>query len=66
MVTIKSYGEGTCIWCSRDKEGVDVETEDRSFLGFLCFNDLKRMLKLKATRATAPTLATPERARASA
>lgn len=66
MVTIKSYGEGTCIWCSRDKEGVEVETDDRSFLGFLCFSDLKRMLKLKATRASSAALATPERTRASA
>lgn len=50
MVTIKSYGENTCIWCSRDKEGVEIATEDRSFLGFLCFADLKRVLKLKTPR----------------
>ena len=47
MVTIKSYGEGTCIWCDRGKEGVEVATDDRSFVGFLCFADLKRMLRLK-------------------
>ena len=46
MVTIKSYGEGTCLWCHREgKEGVDVVSEDRSFTGFLCFPDLKRLLR---------------------
>lgn len=48
MVTITQFGEGTCIWCSKDKEGVEVSTSDRSFVGFLCFPDLKRMLRLKS------------------
>ena len=49
MVTIKGYGEGTCLWCQReDKEGVDVVSDDKSFVGFLCFPDLKRMLRLKS------------------
>lgn len=47
MVTIKSYGEGPCVWCGRDKEGVDIATDDKSFVGFFCFADLKRVLKLK-------------------
>lgn len=52
MVTIKSYGEGTCLWCQREgKEGVDLVSEDRSFTGFLCFTDLKRLLRLKSTAA---------------
>ena len=51
MVTIKSYDETgqTCIWCGREKEGVEVETADKSFNGFLCLGDLKRMLRLKMT-----------------
>jgi hypothetical protein len=51
MVTIKGYGETgrSCIWCGREKEGVEVDTNDRSFVGFLCFSDLKRMLRLKTT-----------------
>ncbi len=48
MVTIKSYGEGTCTWCQKEKEGVEVETSDQSFNGFFCFPDLKRMLRLKS------------------
>ena len=31
-----------------EKEGVEVTTNDRSFVGFLCFPDLKRMLRLKS------------------
>ena len=27
MVSIKGYGSGTCIWCSREKEGVEVATD---------------------------------------
>jgi hypothetical protein len=48
MVTIKSYGQGTCLWCQREgKEGVELVSDDRSFTGFLCFPDLKRLLRLK-------------------
>lgn len=48
MVTIKSYGQGTCLWCQREgKEGVELVSDDKSFVGFLCFPDLKRMLRLK-------------------
>ena len=49
MVTIKSYGSRECIWCGREKEGVEVATDDKSFVGFLCLADLKRMLRLKTT-----------------
>ena len=48
MVTIKHFGEGTCLWCQKDKEGVEVVSEDRSFTGFLCIPDLKRLLRLKS------------------
>ena len=49
MVTIKSYGTGTCLWCQReDMEGVEIVSDDRSFTGFLCIQDLKRMLRLKS------------------
>ncbi len=55
MVTIKSYGETgrECIWCGKEKEGVEVETNDRSFVGFLCFQDLRRMLRLKTVAGQA-------------
>lgn len=56
MVTIKSYGESTCIWCSKEKEGVEVTTDDRSFVGFLCFPDLKRMLRLKSAAGNGVTV----------
>jgi hypothetical protein len=49
MVTIKSYGQGTCIWCSKEKEGVEVASDDKSFIGFLCIPDLRRMLRLKSS-----------------
>ena len=50
MVKIDGYGTGTCIWCSKEKEGVEVATDDRSFVGFLCFTDLRRMLRLKTPK----------------
>ena len=51
MVTIKSYGSRECIWCGREKEGVELTTDDKSFVGWLCFADLKRMLRLKSVGA---------------
>lgn len=52
MVTITQFGEGTCLWCQKQKEGVEVVSEDRSFTGFLCLPDLKRMLRLKSAAAS--------------
>lgn len=49
MVTILGVGEADCIWCGKQKECLQVTTEDRSFVGALCFPDLKRMLRLKST-----------------
>ncbi len=50
MITIKMYGEGTCLWCRKEnREGVDLVSADRTFTGFLCFPDLKRLLRLKST-----------------
>ena len=52
MVTIKGYGQGTCLWCQREgKEGVELVSDDKSFTGFLCFTDLKRLLRLKSVNS---------------
>jgi hypothetical protein len=48
MVKITTFGESECIWCGKSKEGVEVTSDDRSFVGFLCMADLKRMLRLKS------------------
>lgn len=53
MVTIKSYGQGNCLWCQKEKEGVEVVSDDRSFTGFLCMPDLKRLLRLKSAAGNA-------------
>jgi hypothetical protein len=54
MVTIKSYATRECIWCGREKEGVEVATDDKSFVGFLCLPDLRRMLRLKSQANAKP------------
>ena len=28
MVMIKSFGAGACIWCSKEKEGVELESDE--------------------------------------
>ena len=46
--TIRGYSEdGVCIFCQKEKEGIDVEFEDGSFDGFLCLADLKRALRMR-------------------
>ena len=60
MVTIKSYGTHECIWCGREKEGVELASDDKSFVGWLCFADLKRMLRLKSERGGASSSAAPD------
>ena len=49
MLTIVKLSEGPCLWCGKEKEGVEVAFEDRSFPpGTLCWADLKRAIKLKS------------------
>ncbi len=46
--TIRGYSEeGCCIFCGKEKEGLDVSFEDGSFDGFLCLADLKRALRMR-------------------
>ena len=60
MVTIKGYGDGTCLWCQREgKEGVELTSDDKSFVGFLCFPDMKRLLRLKSQSNGKPGEAGP-------
>jgi DNA-binding helix-hairpin-helix protein with protein kinase domain len=54
MVTITNYGHSTCIWCAKQKEGVELSTKAGTFAGFLCFTDLKRMLRLTLAPDTEP------------
>ena len=56
MVTIKSYGEGSCQWCAKVREGVELVSDDRSFVGFFCFADLRRLLRLKLGKSDGTTL----------
>lgn len=61
MVTINGVGDGTCIWCGKDKECLEVTSDDQSFVGLLCFPDLKRMLRLKSATPTAKAKETTQR-----
>ncbi len=61
MVTITRYGESECIWCGKSKEGVEVTTDDRSFVGFLCIADLRRMLRLKSATVNGTVVETASR-----
>jgi hypothetical protein len=50
MLTILGRSEGTCLWCGKEKEGVEVIFDDKSFPpGALCWVDLKRAIKLKSS-----------------
>ena len=49
MGTIRGYGKDrTCIFCNKEKEGIDIAFEDGSFVGFLCFVDFKRAMKMRS------------------
>ena len=47
MLTIKSYGEGTCVWCLTKGEGVQAAFED-GLTGFLCRKHLWEALKARS------------------
>jgi len=47
LATIKSSGEGRCVWCCADgKEGLEVEFND-GLKGFLCWADFRAAVKAR-------------------
>lgn len=50
MIGVEFLGiaPGTCTWCGKQKdEVVNFAFADKSFAGAMCWNDLKRALKMK-------------------
>lgn len=47
MLTIKSYGEGTCVWCLSKNEGVQADFKD-GLTGFLCRKHFWEALKSRS------------------
>lgn len=50
IATIKRFGEGTCIWCTAQAEGVEAELS-RSLSGFLCRRCFWQSLKIRGSKA---------------
>lgn len=48
MLTLKSSGKSTCLWCAEEKEGVEMEMHDGSFKGFLCWTDFRQIVKARS------------------
>jgi hypothetical protein len=46
-VTFKGIGQEECCWCQKDKDVFLVAFSDNSFAGPMCWNDLKRAIRLK-------------------
>lgn len=52
-VEIHSITQGCCTWCGKEKgDVVTFSFSDKSFNGSMCWNDLKRALKMKCPSAT--------------
>lgn len=52
-VEIRSIAPGACTWCGKEKEDVvTFALGDKSFAGCMCWNDLKRVLKMKVPQST--------------
>ena len=47
MLTLKKSGKGKCVWCMREKEGVEVEFADHSLKGFLCWLHFRKSVEAR-------------------
>ena len=47
MLTVISYGEGKCVWCCQQTEGVQATFKD-GLSGFLCKKDFWSALKSRS------------------
>lgn len=50
LASIKRYGAGACVWCTKRGDGVDAEFVD-GLKGFLCKGCLIRALKVRSGTA---------------
>ncbi len=60
-VTFKGIGQEECCWCQQAKDVFIVSFSDNSFSGPMCWNDLRRAIRLKVRQAktAAPVQAAP-------
>jgi DNA-binding helix-hairpin-helix protein with protein kinase domain len=57
-VEIRGIAPGCCTWCGKEKnEVVAFSFSDKSFSGSMCWNDLKRALKMKCPPSAPPVTA---------
>lgn len=49
-VTFKGVGQEECCWCQKSKDVFLVSFSDNSFSGPMCWNDLKRAIRLKVAQ----------------
>lgn len=56
-MTIVGAGEQECSFCGKDKEGVAVDIDGAE--SFLCWPDLRKLVRLKATSKPRPEPLTP-------
>jgi hypothetical protein len=55
-VKFETMGAGTCCWCGAAKDEVlTLSFSDRSFGGPMCFNDLKKALRMKLAGGRSPS-----------
>jgi hypothetical protein len=54
MVMINRSGEGTCIWCVKFGDGVDVEFKD-GLKGFTCKSCFWKALKVRTEKQNGKT-----------
>lgn len=54
QVQFDSVSRGICGWCQREKEVFSCSFADKSFIGNLCWVDLRRALRMKAGNVDAP------------
>ncbi len=52
MLEIKDTRQGKCCWCGREREVLTVIFVDKSLSGPMCWNDLRRALRMKIQGAS--------------
>ena len=50
MLTVTSFGNGTCTWCRKEQEGVQAKFAD-GLAGFFCKRHLWEAVKARSEKA---------------
>jgi hypothetical protein len=61
MVSVKEAKNARCVWCAKNREGVQVSFSDGSLNAFVCWADFRKLVKARSEDGRETTTTTEKK-----